>query len=53
MVMKSFHSHLVSGNGRNFLTIFGGISFQFGLGFNIWRHGLSVDIGPLWFGIEW
>lgn len=53
MVGKSFHCNLISGTGRNFLSVYGGVTFQIGLGFYIHRHGINIDIGPFWIGFEW
>lgn len=51
--MVSGHFHLVTGKGKSLVTIVGGISWRFALGFGIDRYSFNLDIGPLWLGIEW
>lgn len=52
-MVKSFHLHLVNGDGKNYLAFIGGVSLQFGLGFNISRYGFSLEVGPFWIALEW
>ena len=43
--------HIELGTGKFWFHC--GYSVQIGLGFNVNRYGLNIDLGPFYIGVEW